>query len=219
MSESMMEENQETDPDSLMMSLDSQADSGYLTFLSSCPASPAQSYLTDSQFESPTSELDSPSFNRQSFCMATDYRITRKHIDIFSQLVARNAYHLLDTIFNHLSDKDLFHCLNVSQQWKRIVTEYQQRRQRHHVKRNLFELDQNDSPKRYKKMANAPLQLIVNQVESNVVKMEEILTMPATGSYNYLKYLHGPNVPKRCPICTLVAVVDINDQHGYVGRH
>jgi hypothetical protein len=32
--------------------------------------------------------------------------------------------------------------------------------------------------------------------------------------YGYLKDLHGPTVPKRCPICAFVSVVDVNDQHG-----
>ncbi|CAF0931635.1 unnamed protein product [Didymodactylos carnosus] len=35
-----------------------------------------------------------------------------------------------------------------------------------------------------------------------------------TYRYEYLKYLHGPTIPKRCPICSYISVVDVNDQHG-----
>ncbi|CAF0751829.1 unnamed protein product [Didymodactylos carnosus] len=41
-----------------------------------------------------------------------------------------------------------------------------------------------------------------------------IVSPRKTYRYEYLKYLHGPTVPKRCPICSYISVVDINDQHG-----
>jgi len=35
-----------------------------------------------------------------------------------------------------------------------------------------------------------------------------------TFRYGYLKYLHGPTITKRCPLCAFVSIVDVNDQHG-----
>ena len=69
------------------------------------------------------------------------------------------------------------------------------------------------------------MQIITNTIpENNEVgenKQDNVyLTASAmTFRYGYLKYLHGPTIPKRCPLCGFVSIVDVNDQHGYVENH
>jgi len=67
------------------------------------------------------------------------------------------------------------------------------------------------------------MQSITNRIPSkttiplNIEAEEDNIHLTAstmTFRYGYLKYLHGPTIPKRCPICSFVSIVDVNDQHG-----
>ena len=248
MSEFLSDENTDHCPDTLvsLLPIGSQMDSGYLTFTSSCPPSPAKSILLFNQLDSPCSDHDptSPiSFSTRSSLSIVDYehyRTTRKHIDILTQLHQRNAYHLVEEVLKNLSERDLRHCLNVCQSWKLVVGDYLHRRQRHTIKRNLFDTDQNTSPRPNEKLTSTPMQSITNlthlkvrvpwQIESNLEEKSPVPSrqLPDVSSindihlaastlsfrYGYLKYLHGPTVPKRCPICAFISIVDVNDQHG-----
>jgi hypothetical protein len=171
------------------------------------------------------------------------YISTRKHFDILTQLYHRNAYHLIDEILKNLSNNDLYHCSNVCRKWHLLLKDYSRRKQTKYVKRNLFNIN-NKAPKIKAKLPSTPMQPITNLldnksiipliVETKTTTEENIL--PSTPSqhvftsspnnnihlaastmtfrYGYLKYLHGPTVPKRCPICAYVSIVDVNDQHG-----
>ena len=249
MSEFFAEGNAESCPDTLapLLSIGSQLDSGYLTFTSSCPPSPAKSLLLLNQLESPSSDHDpfSPvSLSTRSSLSIVDYehyRTTRKHVDILTQLHRRNAFHLVEEVLGNLSERDLPHCANVCQSWKLIVDDYFHRRQRHTIKRNLFETDQKTSPMPNQKLTSTPMQSITNvthlkvrvpwQIENNVTEKspalprQQLPDVPSINDihltastlsfrYGYLKYLHGPTVPKRCPICAFISIVDVNDQHG-----
>ncbi|CAF1255096.1 unnamed protein product [Rotaria sp. Silwood1] len=56
-----------------------------------------------------------------------------------------------------------------------------------------------------------PLQ---NQSNSIIEDNIHLTASTMTFRYGYLKYLHGPTIPKRCPLCGFVSIVDVNDQHG-----
>jgi hypothetical protein len=172
------------------------------------------------------------------------YISTRKHFDILTQLNHRNAYHLIDEILKNLSNNDLYHCSNVCRKWHLLLKDYSRRKKNKNVKRNLFNINNSKTPKRKIKLTSTPMQTITNLldtkslipliVETTTTNDENIL--PSTPSqhvftsspdnnihlaassmtfrYGYLKYLHGPTVPKRCPICAYVSIVDVNDQHG-----
>jgi len=173
-----------------------------------------------------------------------NYISTRKHFDILIQLYHRNAYHLIDEILRNLSNNDLYHCSNVCRKWHSILKDYYRRKQNKNVKRNLFN-SINKTPMRKTKLKSIPMQTITNLLDTKSiipVIVETTTTdeniLPSTPSqhvftsspdnnlhlaastmtfrYGYLKYLHGPTVPKRCPICAYVSIVDVNDQHGYV---
>lgn len=224
------DENSDEYADSLHSSLpfDSQLDSGYLTFASSC-ASPVRlspSAVAFNQLDSPASELASPSPHNpisQKFVSTIDYEnylTSRKYFDILTQLHHRNAQHLLEKVFKHLTQADLRRSLLVSKSWYHIVRDHHQRRQTKSVKRNLFS---SQTPvAEPSKLTSTPMRIITN---TTPVKLHPIapaetdvhLTASTmTFRYGYLKYLHGPTVTKRCPLCAFVSIVDVNDQHGYV---
>ncbi|UJR36228.1 hypothetical protein I4U23_028960 [Adineta vaga] len=229
----------------------SRLDSGYLTFSSPCTTSPSRlspSSVILHQLDSPISEHDIQSpinAARRKFVSTLDYehyRSTRKHFDILTQIHHRNAYHLLNSILNNLSNDDLFHCKTVCRKWYTILKDHSRRKQTTNVKRNLFHIN-NKTQMRKSKLINKPMQTITNLLDTklNVPLIIETTTndeniLPSTPSqqvftsspddnicltaskmtfrYGYLKYLHGPTVPKHCPICAYVSIVDINDQHG-----
>jgi len=56
-----------------------------------------------------------------------------------------------------------------------------------------------------------PLQHVFTSSPDNNINLA---ASTMTYRYGYLKYLHGPTIPKRCPICAYVSIVDVNDQHG-----
>jgi hypothetical protein len=200
----------------------SQIDSGYLTITSPC----SSSYLTSPSRLSPSivvyNELNSPIQSpinplTQKFVSIIDYEnyiTTRKYFDILTQLDHRNAYHLIDDILKNLSNNDLIHCLIVCKKWNFILKDYYRRKQTKNVRRNLF----NNSIK----LTSTPMKIITNEISSNSItplniETEDNIHLTAstmTFRYGYLKYLHGPTIPKRCPICSFVSIVDINDQHG-----
>jgi len=168
------------------------------------------------------------------------YILTRKHFDILTQLYHRNAYHLIDEILGNLSNNDLYHCSNVCRKWYLLLKDYSRRKQTKNVKRNLFH--NKTPPVRKIKLTSTPMQTITNLLDNKSIiplivettTNENILTSTPsqhvftsssdnnihlaassmTFRYGYLKYLHGPTVPKRCPICAYVSIVDVNDQHG-----
>lgn len=227
----------------------SHIDSGYLTFISS-PSRLSPSNVRLNQNDSPISEHDIQSpINAaiKKFSSTIDYEhyiLTRKHFDILTQLYHRNAYHLIDEIFQNLSNNDLYHCSNVCRKWYSLLKDYSRRKQTRNVKRNLFNNNKNKIPLQRKiKLTNIPMQTITNLLDnkSSIPLIIETTTtdeniLPKTPSqhvytsspdnnihlaassmtfrYGYLKYLHGPTVPKRCPICAYVSIVDVNDQHG-----
>jgi hypothetical protein len=229
-----------------LLPINSCLDSGYLTFSSPCLTSPSRlspSHVVLHQIDSPISEHDIQSpINgaKKKFVSTIDYEhyiSTRKHFDILTQLYHRNAYHLLDEILKNLLDKDFYHCSNVCRKWYTIFKDYSRRKQTKNVKRNLFHIN-NKTPIRKTKLTSTPMQTITNLLDNKSIiplivepKMDENI-LPATPSpdnnnlhlaastmtfrYGYLKYLHGPTIPKRCPICAYVSIVDVNDQHGYV---
>jgi hypothetical protein len=200
----------------------SQIDSGYLTITSPC----SSSYLTSPSRLSPSivvyNELNSPIQSpinplTQKFVSIIDYEnyiTTRKYFDILTQLDHRNAYHLIDDILKNLSNNDLIHCLIVCKKWNFILKDYYRRKQTKNVRRNLF----NNTIK----LTSTPMKIITNEISSNSItplniETEDNIHLTAstmTFRYGYLKYLHGPTIPKRCPICSFVSIVDINDQHG-----
>ena len=170
------------------------------------------------------------------------YISNRKHFDILTQLHHRNTYHLIDTILVHLSPKDLYASSKVCRKWHLILKDYHRRKQTKNVKRNLFD-SQKKKMIRTKKLTSTPMQSITNLLETKTIiptivePTADENTLPTAPSqqcpstpaadqsvhlaasemsirYGYLKYLHGPTVPKRCPICAFVSVVDVNDQHG-----
>jgi hypothetical protein len=198
-------------------SASSQFDSGYLTFTSPC-ASPSRlspSIVIYNQLDSPTSPINPLT---QKFVSQIDYEnyiTTRKYFDILTQLYYRNAYHLIDEILKNLSNNDLIDCLIVCKKWNFILKDYSRRKQTKNVKRNLFNNTE--------KLTSTPMQIITNQIPLksaipfNIETEEDNIHLTAstmTFRYGYLKYLHGPTIPKRCPICSFVSIVDINDQHG-----
>lgn len=207
---------------------DRSADSGYLTLLEiSSPQrlSPSRVIAAD-RLDSPQSEheVSSPFIwkSRRKFLSTIDYEkyiSTRKHFDILTQLHHRNSFHLISEILQNLSPTDLQSCLQVSRNWHRIVHDYQHREEKVQVKRNLFKSF--DRKKKYS-LTSTPMQSITNLLETQPLKNESktsgnTLSLAAssmTCRYGYLKYLHGPTVPKRCPICAYVSIVDVNDQHG-----
>jgi len=174
------------------------------------------------------------------------YISTRKHFDILTQLYHRNAYHLIDEILKNLSNNDLYHCSNVCRKWHLLLKDYSRRKHTNNVKRNLFNINNKTSRRQTKltskpmqtitNLLDSNKSIIPLIVETTTTTDENIL--PSTPSqhvctsspdnnihlaastmtfrYGYLKYLHGPTVPKRCPICAYVSIVDVNDQHGYV---
>ncbi|CAF1388331.1 unnamed protein product [Adineta steineri] len=171
------------------------------------------------------------------------YRTSRKHFDILTQIHHRNAYHLIDEILRNLSNNDLYHCSYVCRKWHSILKDHSKRKQTKNVKRNLFN-SHNKTPMRKTKLTSTPMQTITNLLDTKTIipliietTMDEN-SLPSTPSqhqiftsspennnvhlaastmtfrYGYLKYLHGPTVPKRCPLCAYVSIVDVNDQHG-----
>jgi hypothetical protein len=237
------DENNDSSSD-LLLSIGSLLDSGYLTFAPSCGTSPCRlspSSVILNQIDSPLSEYDLQSpinAARRKFVSTIDYehyRLTRKHFDILTQLDHRNAYHLIDEILRNLSNNDLYHCSNVCRKWYLLLKDYSRRK---NVKRNLFHLN-NKTPHRKSKLTSTPMQTITNLLEikpiiplivetttdENTLPSKHLYTSSPennihlaastmTFRYGYLKYLHGPTVPKRCPICAYVSIVDVNDQHG-----
>ena len=177
-----------------------------------------------------------------------NYVTTRKYFDILAQLYHRNAYHLIDEILRNLSIHDLYNCFHVSRIWNIILNDYNRRKQTNYVKRNLFNDNKNktneESLIRNKKLTSTPMQAITNRIHSKSIipfnietrnidkdrfisqNVSNLLTednihlaaSTMTFRYGYLKYLHGPTIPKRCPLCGFVSIVDVNDQHGYVFR-
>jgi len=230
MSSDINDENNDSCNDFLhsLTSVSSQIDSGYLTITSPC----ASSYLTSPSRLSPSivvyNQLDSPISEHeiqspinpltQKFVSTIDYENyikTRKYFDILTQLDYRNAYHLIDEILKNLSNNDLIYCLIVCKKWNFILKDYYRRKQTKNVKRNLF----NNT----NKLTSTPMQIITNKIPSksiiplNIEAEEDSIHLTAstkTFRYGYLKYLHGPTIPKRCPICSFVSIVDVNDQHG-----
>ncbi|CAF1238833.1 unnamed protein product [Rotaria magnacalcarata] len=253
MSSCANDENNDSSNDFLptLMSVNSQLDSGYLTFSSSYLTSPSRlspSMVVFNQCDSPISEHNNQSpINpiAQKFLSTIDYEnyvTTRKYFDILTQLNHRNASHLIDEILNSLSNHDLASCLNVSKQWNFTVKDYQQRKRTKNVKRNLFNntINPEQPPIRNTKLTSTPMQTITNTIHSkltipfnieitntdkNRVQLQHqstsnteynihLAASTMTFRYGYLKYLHGPTVPKRCPLCGFVSIVDVNDQHG-----
>jgi hypothetical protein len=221
--------------DSCNDSVSSQMDSGYLTFNSPSRLSP--SIVIYNQLDSPISEDDiqspiNPSI--QKFLSTIDYenyRTTRKYFDILTQLFHRNAYHLIDKILKNLTNNDFIYCLIVCKKWYFILKDYHQRKQTKNVKRNLF----NNNNDNTKTLTSTPMKIITNKISLksiipfNNIKIEEnrlssqsistednihLTASTMTFRYGYLKYLHGPTIPKRCPLCAFVSIVDVNDQHG-----
>ncbi len=215
MSSSINDENTDS-----QISFNSQIDSGYFSFTSPSRLSPSNVVYT--QYDSPISEhdLQSPPVKRlsQKFVSTIDYEnyiTTRKYFDILTQLDYRNAFHLIDKIVRNLSDKDFISCFLVCKKWNWILKDFHRRKQTKNVKRNLF----NNTTK----LTSTPMQSITNQIPSksivpvNIEAEEDNIHLTAstmTFRYGYLKYLHGPTIPKRCPICSFVSIVDVNDQHG-----
>ncbi|CAF0881934.1 unnamed protein product [Adineta ricciae] len=211
--------------DSYNDSLDSQLDSGYLTFNSSCtslsyltsPTRLSPSHVTFNQIDSPFAEQYTNPIDVKflSIIDYENYRTTRKHFDILTQLSHRNAYHLIDEVLKYLSTVDLNQSLNVCKTWSIIVSDYLRRKQTKTVKRNLF----NDQDV---KIINAPMHPITNLNSPTTQRVKlaskendnHLTASSMTFRYGYLKYLHGPTVTKRCPLCGFVSVVDTNDQHG-----
>ena len=183
---------------------------------------------------------------RRNFLSTLDYEhyiSTRKHFDILTQLKHRNTYHLMDKILGNLSTPDLNACSNVCRKWHGILRDYKRRQQTKAAKRNLFNIE-NKTPRRKNLSASVPMQTITNLLETkssipSIIETpadensllstpsDEVVQAPLeqnvhlaastmTFRYGYLKYLHGPTVPKRCPICAYVSIVDVNDHHGYV---
>jgi hypothetical protein len=188
-----------------------QIDSGYFSFTSPCRLSSSSS--SNIQYDSPQSPVNR--FN--SIIDYENYITTRKYFDILTQLDHRNAFHLIDKIARNLSDKDFLSCLLVCQKWNLILKDVHRRKQTKNVKRNLF----NNTTK----LTSTPMQSIINKIPTksiiplNIEAEEEEDSIHLTAStmtfrYGYLKYLHGPTIPKRCPICSFVSIVDVNDQHG-----
>ena len=224
----------------LLLSLDRVRDSGYLTFDSPSVTSPSRlspSNVIVQQLESPICEHDLQSpvkLSRGKFLSSIDYeryRSTRKHFDILTQLDRRNAYHLIDQILGNLSNNDLSHCSHVCRKWYLLLKDYFQRKQ---IKRTLFR-SKKITPLRKTRLTSTPMKPITNLLDTKplvpliVETTTDENTMPSKQSpqndihlaastmtfrYGYLKYLHGPTVPKRCPICAYVSIVDVNDQHG-----
>ena len=219
------------------MSDSNQYDSGYLTFTSPSRLSPSN--VVFNQFDSPISEHDIQSpinLVTRNFLSTIDYEhyiTTRKYFDILTQLYHRNAYHLIDEILKTLSNTDLNHCLSVCKNWNMILKDSYRRKQTKNVKRNLFNINNKISSIRDKKLTSTPMQTITNTMYSNssilfndkITNIEEnrssstdnsihLAASKLTFRYGYLKYLHGPTVPKRCPLCAFVSIVDVNDQHG-----
>ena len=197
----------------------SQFDSGYFSFTSPCRLSPSNVLYI--QQDSPISEHDFQSPDKpltQKFLSIIDYEnyiTSRKYFDILTQLNHRNAFHLIDQIFQNLSTKDFISSLLVCKKWNFILKDSHRRRQTKNVKRNLFN--------NITKLTSTPMQSLTNKIPSksilplNITAEEDCLHLTAstmTFRYGYLKYLHGPTVPKRCPICSFVSIVDTNDQHG-----
>lgn len=194
-------------------------DSGYLTL----PSSPCLLTISSPLRLSPSiviyTQQDSPISDSQKFASINDYEnyiTTRKYFDILTQLSHRNTYHIIDHILKYLSTNDLLSCLIVCQKWYKIFNDYYRRKQTKTVKRNLFNNN-------IKKLTSTPMQLLNNssttipfQLENNDENNTSVHLTASTLSfrYGYLKYLHGPTVPKRCPICAFVSIVDTNDQHG-----
>lgn len=189
--------------------------------------------LSDKLTESPINPVT------HKFSSTIDYEnyvSTRKYFDIVTQLQHRNAYHLIDEILKNLSPNDLMKCFDVCRKWNQILKEYQQRTQVKQVKRNLFNNinEQQHSPVKHKKLTSTPMQSINNTIHSKSTipfnidahpteknqpnsSVEDNIRLAASTMsfrYGYLKYLHGPTIPKRCPLCGFVSIVDVNDQHG-----
>ncbi|CAF3176970.1 unnamed protein product, partial [Rotaria sp. Silwood2] len=118
-----------------------------------------------------------------------------------------------------------------------------QRKRTKKVKRNLFNNTNNNNEQssiRNKKLTSTPMQIITNTIHSkltipfnieiintdkNKISLQNqstsitedniyLTASTMTFRYGYLKYLHGPTIPKRCPLCGFVSIVDVNDQHG-----
>jgi hypothetical protein len=170
------------------------------------------------------------------------YISTRKHFDILTQLNHRNTSHLIDRILVCLSMNDRCACSNVNRRWHAIVNDYHRRQQTSHIKRNLFtsQTNTNATKTQTTRLSSTPMQTITNLLNVKpsipiiVETMSDEKSQPSdctltskstdntihlaastmTYRYGYLKYLHGPTIPKRCPICAYVSIVDVNDQHG-----
>ena len=206
--------------DHSQISFNSQMDSGYFSFTSPCRLSPSSVIYT--QHDSPLSESDLSSpvhRSTQNFLSNVDYEnyvSTRKYFDILTQLDHRNAGHLIDQILRYFSSKDISSCSLVCKKWNLINKDFTRRLQTKNVKRNLF---QNTS-----QFTSTPMQMINNRMAMKMnntpvqeqMKDENIhLTASSmTFRYGYLKYLHGPTITKRCPLCSFVSIVDVNDQRG-----
>lgn len=201
------------------ISFNSQMDSGYFSFTSPCRLSPSNVIYTQHQSPISESDLSSPVHrSTQNFLSEVDYEnyvSTRKYFDIVTQLDQRNAGHLIDQILRYLSSKDLSSCSLVCKKWTLISKDFSRRQQTKSVKRNLF---QNPD-----KITSTPMQMINNRMAMKLntpmqeQKNDESIHLTAsamTFRYGYLKYLHGPTITKRCPLCSFVSIVDVNDQRG-----
>lgn len=184
----------------------------------------------------PESPINSINHKFSSTIDYENYITTRKYFDILIQLHHRNASHLIDAILKNLSNNDLSKCSTVCKKWNFILKEHYQRKQVKNVKRNLFNniTEQQHSPVKHQKLTSTPMQPITNTIhskstipfhmdtshteknQSNLAAEDNIHLAASTMTfrYGYLKYLHGPTIPKRCPICGFVSIVDVNDQHG-----
>jgi len=219
MSSDINDENNDSCND-FLHSVSSQIDSGYLSTSSylTSPSRLSPSIVVYNQLDSPISEHEINPLT-QKFVSTIDYENyikTRKYFDILTQLDYRNAYHLIDKILKNLSNNNLYSCSYVCKKWNFILKDYYRRKQTKNVKRNLF----NNNTK---KLTSTPMQSITNRIPSkttiplNIDAEEDNIHLTAstmTFRYGYLKYLHGPTIPKRCPICSFVSIVDVNDQHG-----
>lgn len=255
MSSHINDENNDSYNDAVqsVIPIGSYLDSGYLTLNSPCLTSPSRlspSSVILHQLDSPLSEHDVQSPCNAAikrFVTKIDYEhyiSTRKHFDILTQLFHRNAFHLIDRIFEDLSINDLKYCSSVSRKWSSIIRDFHRRKQSKIVKRNLFN-SINKTPVKKPPIKPAPMQTITNLLDIKPTTIPIVIqttpeenNLPSTPSqqvftsspdnknsihlaassmtfrYGYLKYLHGPTIPKRCPLCAYVSIVDVNDQHG-----
>ena len=179
-----------------------QHDSGYFSSPSPSPSTfywPTRRFLSSHDYE--------------------NYVTQRKHLDIFTELDERSIFHVIDQILSGLSTADRRSCSKVSRTWHWILKDFRHRHPTSDVKRNLFH---SHHRKKSPPLSSTPMQNKTNLLDvapsakenATPEKNLRLAASSMTCRYNYLKYLHGPTVPKRCPICAYVSIVDVNDQHG-----